>query len=383
MEENPDRWIWINPNRKKKILALRFRIKGYSKQFFLSTGLIDNARNRSLVRLRRDAIELDIILGNFDDSLEKYKFNFNQSPPAKKIEKPQEITLLEIWDKFSQFQETQIEKTTILNKYRQVKNSIVKLPTQSVNSAVAIRDFVIKNLPKISANITLNYYHQACEWAVINGFLKENPFEGLKTKKPRNASKIKAFTVEQRDIIISAFESNSKYSHYANLVKFLFLTGCRSGEAFALTWNDISLDCRKISIDKSCNFKRIKKSTKNGKSRVFPVAENSKLHKLLLSMGRKDGLVFRSIEGLPITSHLFYPIWKGYPGSPGLVWQLFQDGKLPLYLRPYAARHTFATWAIASGATPDRVARWMGDSLKTILDYYCHPEIVDGDCPDF
>ncbi|WP_242038916.1 hypothetical protein [Anabaena lutea] len=50
---------------------------------------------------------------------------------------------------------------------------------------------------------------------------------------------------------------------------------------------------------------------------------------------------------------------------------------------PYSTRHTFATWAIASGITPDKVALWIGDEVATVLKHYCHPNVVEADCPDF
>ncbi|MEH2172588.1 hypothetical protein [Nostoc sp.] len=67
---------------------------------------------------------------------------------------------------------------------------------------------------------------------------------------------------------------------------------------------------------------------------------------------------------------------------PGVVAELATQGKL-LYLKPYATRHTFATWAITSGLSVDKVASLIGDTVQTVLKYYCHPEIVDFECPDF
>ncbi|WP_234017092.1 hypothetical protein [Nostoc sp. 'Lobaria pulmonaria (5183) cyanobiont'] len=49
----------------------------------------------------------------------------------------------------------------------------------------------------------------------------------------------------------------------------------------------------------------------------------------------------------------------------------------------HSSRHTFATLAIASGVTADKVALWIGDDVTTVLKYYCHPETVLAECPDF
>lgn len=54
----------------------------------------------------------------------------------------------------------------------------------------------------------------------------------------------RAFSLQERDIIINAFRQSDKESErrIAALVEFLFLTGCRLGEAFALKWSDIKPD---------------------------------------------------------------------------------------------------------------------------------------------
>ncbi|MDZ8077887.1 MAG: hypothetical protein RMY36_008550 [Nostoc sp. SerVER01] len=43
----------------------------------------------------------------------------------------------------------------------------------------------------------------------------------------------------------------------------------------------------------------------------------------------------------------------------------------------------FATWAISSGITADKVAMWIGDNIETVLHHYRHPNVVNAKCPDF
>jgi integrase len=230
-----------------------------------------------------------------------------------------------------------------------------------------------------------------------SGLISDNPFEKLKIKKPKKRSTTedyRAFTLAQRDLIIQVFESHRLYAHHAPLVKFLFWTGARLGEVFALTWGDIQKNCTRIEINKSCNLYAVKKGTKNGKRRTFPTAEGSKLHQLLLDIKpppelyRPSDLIFRSSTGRPLNTDILQNFWNGYSNGreskfyPGVVRSLAAEGKCP-YLKPYACRHTFATWAIASGITPDRVALWIGDEVTTVLKFYCHPDVVSSECPDF
>ncbi|BAZ37184.1 phage integrase family protein [Calothrix sp. NIES-4101] len=381
-----DKWITVDKRTKK--LAIRFRVSGYLKQFYIASGLKDTKRNREIVRLKRDAISVDIALDRFDDSLDSYQFK-KRKPKLETKNQTENLSLLDIWDKFSEYQANQVEKTTILNRYNRIRNYICKLPFNSLTEAPKIRDYHLKNTTKRMAWLLINYYAQCCDWAVNSELIKSNPFTKLKFKEPKQPQKeYKAFTIEQRDLIIKTFEL-SRFKHYASLIKFLFWTGCRPGEAFALTWGDISEDCRKIEINKSCNLYKIKKSTKNNKKRIFPVSENSKLHKLLISIkpdnADNNQLVFTKTDGGAISSTTTQKIWRGQYGQYkylGVVAGLASKGKIP-YLNLYATRHTFATWAITEGISPDKVAMWIGDRTETVLKYYSHPEVVEADCPDF
>lgn len=395
MADLDDKWISVDKRSNK--LVIRFRVNGYRKQFFIASGLKDGKRNRELVRLRRDAIATDIALGRFDATLEFYQFRASAITPAgvaaKEPEAKHQYNILELWQKFTDYQETQIEQTTILNRYAAVLRYTKKLPTHSLAEASKIRDWLLFNTTKNMTWLLIMHYSQCCEWAINSNLLDHNPFEKLKTKQPKKKTTgedYRAFTLEQRDLIIKAFEQHSKFSHYASLIKFLFWTGCRPGEAFALTWKDISEDCCRININKSCNLHRVLKSTKNGVKRVFPTHPGSKLQTLLLELkpaSDRNSLVFTDGNGKPLSSGLVQRAWKGNAmreyDYPGVVQELVTDERLPYYLKLYATRHTFATWAITQGISPDKVAKWIGDKVETVLMCYCHPQVVEADCPDF
>jgi integrase len=380
----------VNIDPKSKKLNIRFSVPGYSKQFYLSSGLKNTKANKAIVDSRWELIQREISLGVFDASLERYRFGLKKTnkPPKPKI------NLAELWDKFTDYQQSQIAETTILNRYKAVSRYIRRLPTHSLGEAIPIRDWLLKNTTPKMASLLINHFNQCCDWGVVSEVIDDNPFTKLKFKENKNnisKGDYRAFTLEQRDIIISAFEQHSKYSHYAPLIKFLFLTGCRHGEAFALTWSDVSLDCCQISINKSKNLYRIMKSTKNGVERIFPTKKDSKLQIMLQNIKphspQHGQLVFPDKAGNPLSSPTLQKIWKGYSVNsyyyPGVVSDLVVQEKIPYYLKAYATRHTFATWAITTGVSPDKVALWIGDRAETVLRYYSHPDVVKDSCPDF
>lgn len=53
----------------------------------------------------------------------------------------------------------------------------------------------------------------------------------------------------------SAFISQVKSPDYKMLFEFLYITGCRRGEALALSWNDIDIGKQTVRINKSVTFK--------------------------------------------------------------------------------------------------------------------------------
>ncbi|MDZ7961133.1 MAG: tyrosine-type recombinase/integrase [Aulosira sp. DedQUE10] len=391
---------WISVDKQSGNLAIRFRVKGFYKQFYIASRLPDIKRNREVVRNKRDAIVNDITLGRFDATLESYQFQPTATAPAalvpKKPKKQPDYSLGELWEKFTEFQSHQLERTTIKGNYHAIARCIKSLPTQKLTEATVIRNWLLGSTTYFMSWHCILKFNQCCKWAQSEGLISENPFEKLKVTKPKKKSDKgdrKAFTLEQRDLIIKSFEQHDRHRHYASLIKFLFWTGCRPGEAFALTWGDISPDCRRILINKSRNLHGISKGTKNGKSRVFPCAEGSKLQELLLPLreGREDEeIIFLSKQNSRMTSAILNNVWNRSASMlngrvkhfSGVVKELSDKGLLP-YLKPYATRHTFATWAIATGNSPDKVAYWIGDDVATVLKYYVHPEVSKVDCPDF
>ncbi|MBH8577164.1 DUF3596 domain-containing protein [Nostocaceae cyanobacterium CENA369] len=123
-----DKWISVDPRTKK--LRIRFRVSGFSKQFHLSTGLKDSKRNRAIVQTRRDAIETDIALGQFDQTLERYKFGSRHLAPISQVVTTKPLD--ELWEMFTEFKSTMLEETTIRNSYAAVTRYIRRFPTHDL-----------------------------------------------------------------------------------------------------------------------------------------------------------------------------------------------------------------------------------------------------------
>lgn len=347
------------------------------KQKYLSLGLAETPENYKVAELRARQIELDIISNNFDVTLAKYSPN-----PIKLSEKPVKnkavLSLTELWEMYTEYRKPQIAETTLRIQYAAVHSHITKLPTKSLQDAVKIRDFLISNLSKDAARRTLTQISACCEWGVDSALIDGNPFRGMAKKikvVKDDLHSIDPFTPEERDVIIAAFEAHPTQSFYAPFVKFLFATGCRTGEAIGLRWKHISPDCKTITFCESVSTQlKIHKDCKTHKSRLFPC--NTSLQALLLGIKPKacdpESLVFPSKRGKEISSKSFLEnAWKGRSDREfGIVMQLATEGKIRRYRTQYNTRHTFISLCLESGVSVVQVAKWVGNSPEIIMKHY-------------
>ncbi|MGK7947195.1 MAG: tyrosine-type recombinase/integrase [Microcystaceae cyanobacterium] len=357
----------------------------YGKQKYLSLGLDDTLENRQIAEAKKREIESDIakdlvVSGSFDTTLAKYRpqthLTIVQSLPLH-YQTEKKVLLGDLWDKYTDFKSNKIEKTTLIRDYGKIAKRIAKLPTQDINEAVTIRDYLLKVYAAETAKRTLKQLNACCNWAMRSKLITSNPFDGManeiKSKKTSKTSR-KPFTQDERDAIIQALAENtycSKYSpvnhsYYAPYVKFLFLTGCRPEEAIALQWKHIEKNyinfCEAVATDL-----RVRKSTKTHESRHFPINQQLKalLDEIKPENPSNNDLVFPSKTGIEIDAHNFLNrIWKP------VVEALVKEGKVKQYLPQYNCRHTFITMALEKGVTVVQVSKWMGNSPEIIMKHY-------------
>ena len=212
--------------------------------------------------------------------------------------------------------------------------------------------------------------------------LDVKPLSGAESDK-------RAFTKDERDIIIKAFYESDRPSerHIAPMIEFLFLTGCRPGEAFALTWANIKFNHECIVFNKSYSSDiKENKVTKNNSIRMFKLTD--RLADLLHSIKDTENTtqsntrVFSNREGNVYNNGSHRGTWYGDKVTrddtcyfyPGVVTRLAEDGVISQYLPPYHTRHTFITlmaWANKSNASALMLlAHACENSVATIIKHY-------------
>lgn len=204
------------------------------------------------------------------------------------------------------------------------------------------------------------------------------------SKKPQKTSNIedyRAYSLQERDLIIQTFRNSEQPSikHGADLIEFLFLTGCRHSEVFALKWRNIKFNDGWIVFKEA--FDSNTGMTKSNKNRFFNLQGMSRLINLLIKLygnGKKDNeLVFKTISGKQYSSNTLTDIWAGNTVEvkgkvyhyPGIVKKLAENKQIE-YLKPYSTRHTFISIQVNNGADLKLLANSCGNSVEQIIKHY-------------
>lgn len=350
-------------------------------QRYISTTLEATPDNLKKVQRVVWDIEEDIRTGNLDPSLSRYTQQFR--PKLTVVRNTSSLDLGKLWELYCEYRRPQVAVTTFEKEYkRKFANHIKDLPTQDLSSSVIIRDYLLNKYSVDTTKRIITRLSACCSWGVKSGLIQQNPFADMavEIKLPEGSKvyQIDPFSKEERNAILDAFSQHPHHKHYYPFVRFLFLTGCRTGEAIALQWKHISKDCSIITFcDSYDSGMKIRKDTKTHKARKFPC--NPVLKELLLSIRpdnyKLEDLVFTSPTGLHINNSKFTnQVWKGGRSGKktyrGVVSTLVESGKVDRYRCPYNTRHTFITMALEGGVTVPQVAKLVGNSPEVILKHY-------------
>ncbi|OUL21387.1 hypothetical protein BV378_26720 [Nostoc sp. RF31YmG] len=375
----------------------------YSKrQAYRGLGRSDTPENYQWANQIAARIQADIDHadgGFFDPTLAKY-LEIKQLTTITQLHNlKQPPKLGELWHEFVgwKLQTKQIQKTTYKKNFIVYTNLIKDFLDYSLNLDTA--NSLIKYLLEKKSNCQqikklFGLLSHMCQRAISNQQLTVDYF--LEIKKtytiPKKSQQLlesedyRAYTIQERDLIIASFKNSEQASirHGADLIEFLFLTGCRHGEVFDLKWKNLQLEqgwiIFKASFDSSAG---ITKNAKNNIERLFKMQGVSRLINLLKRLygsgKRENELVFRTISGKQYSTNTLTDIWTGNTVEvrgkvyhyPGVVKKLAQEKKLE-YLKPCSTRHTFISIQANNGVDLKLLANSCGNSVEHIIKHYLH-----------
>jgi len=172
-----------------------------------------------------------------------------------------------------------------------------------------------------------------------------DPFTRLKLPRPKKF-RVLPFSFEEWAILIKVIPV-----WYRPYFEFAVQTGLRPSEQVALKWDAIDDEYIHIELSRVRNFEKDDLKTHESRRRIQlrPTLRHILEQQKELSKKFESPYVFVNSYGRPILQDKLRELWA----------RVIRTTDLP-YRRMYETRHTFASWALALGETPEWVARTLG-----------------------
>jgi integrase len=347
-------------------LQLDFRFKGIRCREM--TTLEDTSANRKRVAAVLKRIEAEIQLNQFE-----YVRHFPNSNNVKKFAEYDRMTMLKesteslkvdefvdqwLTEKKAEWRPSQLRTIEdILNLYilprfgeMQIslitKSDIMTFRADLVEGKAFAKDLSASRINQILSplRVVLNDASERYEFV--------SPWKSIKPL-PVNRKPVHPFTLDEVLNILSFVRKDFRCYF---LVRFF--SGLRTGEIDGLQWENVDFERRQILVRQS--WVRNKLGPVKTKTSLREIDMNDLVYEALtqhfkLSNGR--GFVFQTSGGHPMNNkNMSYRVW--YPTLDIL--------KIPRR-NPYQTRHTAATLWLASGESPEWIAKQMGHANTNML----------------
>lgn len=321
-------------------LSLRWSFNGERK--YLSLGLEDTKLNRAIMQQIASEIETDIKNDRYDRTLDKYR---------RKTTAARGIT---INDFFAEYWKTRVYSAhrTYQGFAAPVNHLSNFIGDQDINTITSDQAWEFSRflpVPLDTRRIYLYKLNKMWDWGITNELIKTpNHWLAIARSIPKKKYNPEPLTEEETRKILEAAEGN----HYYPFIKFLFLTGCRIGEAAALKWEDIRSDFSQIFFY----------SPKTNETRYITCTPE--LIELLKSTQPFEvdpgDPVFKSDRNSAIiVANFRRRNWK----------QILIKAGVP-YKRPYITRSTMIHNSLEKGVPPVHLSRIVGNSVQVLIQHY-------------
>ena len=199
----------------------------------------------------------------------------------------------------------------------------------------------------------LNIYNLIFRYAVEMGYVPFNPARDLSV--PADLPKEVIPPPTNEDIKLTKASTNYTFGMFAYWAMY---TGLRRGELLALTWNDVDIEKRTISVTKSLYHVNNRPYVKKPKTETS-IGKVPILDTLLSKITPSNGIVFPNEHGEYMTETQFQRQWELYCNESGVK------------ATPHQYRHAYATMLFEAGIPPEEAqALRRHAQLSTTMDVY-------------
>lgn len=252
-----------------------------------------------------------------------------------------------------------------------------------------------KGYARTSIKRANNIINPILEMCVDDGIISKNPCRNI-YRNSRYGKEIKekqALTVEQQKDLLLFTKENPVFNIYYPMLVIMFGTGVRCGELIGLTWNDVDMDAKTVSVNHQLVYKkfdgkknelRVRPPKTFSGTRIIPMSDSvynafimqKELNALLGRNGSKEiggysDFIFLSQENNPMlpssVDRKLSKIVKAYNAGRS-------DGteEMPK-VSAHTTRHTFCTRMVESNMNLKILQRIMGHhDVSITLQVYTH-----------
>lgn len=234
---------------------------------------------------------------------------------------------------------------------------------------MAIKDLTLNDIDALLQNMGKQKYAKKtvsnqrlivnliCRSAVLDGILKFNPCTDAKVPKGLNHTPRLLPSDEELAIVKEGWSGPGGLLPY-----FILYTGCRKGEALALTFKDINRNKKIITINKSVSYENQRPFVKEPKT-AAGVREIILLDKLAaaLPLGIGNALIFPGRDGSHMRQAAYERMWKRWQKS------------VEVTLTAHQLRHGYATMLFEAGISERDAMELMGHTdIALTRNVYTH-----------
>ncbi len=172
------------------------------------------------------------------------------------------MTLNDLFERYIEIRE--IEDTTKVN-YIKTWNNRVRDDIGQMKVVMILPSHIKAFYAKLSkagyAHATIKYINNilspALEMAVDDDIIRKNPAKGALKDQGRVAEKKEALTRIQQENFLAFTKQSSIYCTYYPMLVIMLGTGLRCGELIGLTWSDIDMKARTLTVDHQLVYKNL------------------------------------------------------------------------------------------------------------------------------
>lgn len=189
-------------------------------------------------------------------------------------------------------------------------------------------------------------------WAVAQELLAENPVSRVKKFAPSKRERFLSGVETTRLLdVINAMEAERTLANvYADSIRLLMLTGARRREIAHLAWSEVDLDRGHIKLPPS--------RSKTGE-KTIPLSSHAAT--IIAARARKGRCVFPSSRNPDLPAQELHKAWQKVRARAGLP-----------DLRLHDLRHSYASFAVADGASLSLIGKALGHSQISTTERYAH-----------